>query len=126
MVIGGGALAGVMFLVMVNQPSVYVAMGLIVILGISIVTFDVGLTTMLQLGSDDAEPRACVGSDADRDRGFDARFDFVDQSARRPARSCHLVECRRRTVCPGRVGCFSGATNQAANAPITPSSQPAE
>ena len=50
----GGLIAGALFIGMVNQPSVYVAMGLMVILGVSIVTFDVGLTTLLQLGSDDA------------------------------------------------------------------------
>ncbi len=54
MIIGGGTVAGAMFLAMVNQPSPYAAIGLMVILGIAIVAFDVGLTTLLQLGSDDA------------------------------------------------------------------------
>lgn len=54
MVIGGGVLAGLLFLVMVNQPSIYVAIGLIVFLGMSVVTFDVGLTTLLQLNSEDS------------------------------------------------------------------------
>jgi MFS family permease len=54
MVIGGGLIAGLILLVIVNQPSIYVAMGLIVFAMIAIVAFDVGLTTLIQLGSDDA------------------------------------------------------------------------
>lgn len=61
MIIGGGAIAGMIFLVMVNQPSVYVAIGLMALLGISVVAFDVGLTTLLQLGSDN-ENRGRVSS----------------------------------------------------------------
>lgn len=53
LVLVGGVTAGLIFLIMVNQPLWYVAMGLIVLLGIAVVTFDVGLTTLLQLGSDD-------------------------------------------------------------------------
>lgn len=61
MIIGGGVIAGLVLMAMVNQPSVYVAMGLIAFAGISIVAFDVGLTTLLQLGSDD-ENRGRVAS----------------------------------------------------------------
>lgn len=61
MIIGGGGIAGLVFLVMVNQPSAYTAIGLMVFLGMCIVAFDVGLTTLLQLGSDD-ENRGRVSS----------------------------------------------------------------
>lgn len=61
MVFGGGVLAGLFFLVMVNQPSMYVAIGIIALLGICIVNFDVGLTTLLQLGSDDANRGRVAG-----------------------------------------------------------------
>lgn len=54
LIVLGGALAGVLFIVIVNQPSIYVAMVLLALSGIAIVGFDVGLTTLLQLGSDDA------------------------------------------------------------------------
>jgi MFS family permease len=54
MVIGGGVIAGLLLMVMVNQPSVYVAMGLIVFAMIGVVAFDIGLTTLIQIGSDDA------------------------------------------------------------------------
>lgn len=54
MVVGGGVFAGIVFLGMVNQPSAYVAIGIIPLAGVSIVMFDVGLTTLLQLGSDDS------------------------------------------------------------------------
>lgn len=54
MVVGGGVIAGLFLLVMVNQPSIYVAMGMILFSMIAIVAFDVGLTTLIQLGSDDA------------------------------------------------------------------------
>jgi MFS family permease len=54
MVIGGGVMAGLLLIGMVNQPSVYVAMGLIVFAMIGIVAFDIGLTTLIQIGSDDA------------------------------------------------------------------------
>jgi MFS family permease len=54
MTAGGGLFAGLLFLGMVNQPSVYVAIGLMVVLGMCIVAFDVGLTTLLQVGSDDS------------------------------------------------------------------------
>ncbi len=54
LIVAGGVIAGMLFLIVVNQPSVYVAMGLFAIAGITIIAFDVGLTTLLQLGSDDA------------------------------------------------------------------------
>lgn len=54
MIVGGGSIAAVLLLVMVNQPSIYIAVGLMVIAGVSIVAFDVGLTTLIQMGSDDS------------------------------------------------------------------------
>lgn len=54
MVMGGGVIAGLILLLMVNQPSIYAAMGMILFAMIAIVAFDVGLTTLIQLGSDDA------------------------------------------------------------------------
>lgn len=53
LVIAGGTIAGLLFFVMMNQSSWQVAMGLIVFVGIAVVTFDVGLTTLLQIGTDD-------------------------------------------------------------------------
>lgn len=61
LVIGGGLVAGALFIAMMNQPSVYVAMGLITFLGISVVALDVGVTTLLQLGSDDANRGRVAG-----------------------------------------------------------------
>ena len=60
MIIAGGVVAGTIFTVMVNQPSVYVAIAIMPILGIATVAFSVGLTTLIQLGSDDAN-RGRVG-----------------------------------------------------------------
>lgn len=54
LVVGGGLIAGLLLLVMVNQPSIYIPMGLMLFAGIAIVAFDVGLTTLIQMGSDDA------------------------------------------------------------------------
>ncbi len=54
MIVGGGVIAGLILLVIVNQSSIYVAMGLIMLAMIAIVAFDIGLTTLIQLGSDDA------------------------------------------------------------------------
>lgn len=54
MIVTGGIISGLLFLIVVNQPSVYVAIGLILLSGIAFVGFNVGLTTLLQLGSDDA------------------------------------------------------------------------
>ncbi|MBI4675238.1 MAG: MFS transporter [Chloroflexi bacterium] len=54
LVIVGGVIAGLILMVIVNQPSIYVAMGLIVFAMIGIIGFDVGLTTLIQMGSDDA------------------------------------------------------------------------
>lgn len=54
MIIGGGVLEGLLIFAMVNQPSVYVAMGLMVLLGIAVVTLNVGLTTLMQIGTDDS------------------------------------------------------------------------
>ncbi len=53
LVVGGGLISGLLVLVMVNQPSIYVPMGLMLFAGIAIVAFDVGLTTLIQIGSDD-------------------------------------------------------------------------
>lgn len=52
MIIGGGAVAGAILILIVNQSSVYFAVGLMALFGIAVVAFDVGLTTLLQLGSD--------------------------------------------------------------------------
>ncbi len=54
LVVVGGSIAGLLIMVMVNQPSVYVAMGLMLVAVIAIVAFDIGLTTLIQIGSDDA------------------------------------------------------------------------
>lgn len=54
MMICGGFVTGLLFAAMVNQSSVYAAIGLMVFVGMAIVSVDVGLTTLLQLGSDDA------------------------------------------------------------------------
>jgi predicted MFS family arabinose efflux permease len=54
LVIVGGVIAGAIIMLMVNQPSIYVAMGLMLFAAIAIVAFDVGLTTLIQMGSDDA------------------------------------------------------------------------
>lgn len=54
LVVVGGVVAGLILLVIVNQPSFYVALGLIGFAMIAIVGFDVGLTTLIQIGSDDA------------------------------------------------------------------------
>lgn len=53
-VIAGGVILAAVFFVMVNQPSFYVALVLIIPAGISGAAFDVGVTTLLQIGSDDA------------------------------------------------------------------------
>jgi predicted MFS family arabinose efflux permease len=53
LILSGAVIAGLVLVAIVNQPSVYVAMVLIALAGVSIVSFDVGLTTLLQLGSDD-------------------------------------------------------------------------
>jgi predicted MFS family arabinose efflux permease len=52
LVFSGIVLAALLF-VMVNQPSVYLAMGLIVVVGVLVVGLEVGWQTMMQLGSDD-------------------------------------------------------------------------
>lgn len=57
----GGAISGVLLIAMVNQASLVVALGLLGIVGICVVAFDVGLTTLLQQGSDD-ENRGRVSS----------------------------------------------------------------
>lgn len=54
LVFGGGVIAGLILLVMVNLASVYLAMALMFFAAIAIVAFDVGLSTLIQLGSDDA------------------------------------------------------------------------
>ncbi len=54
MIVGGGTLATMLFLLIVNQPSIYIAVVLLALMGITVVAFDVGLTTLLQIGSDDA------------------------------------------------------------------------
>jgi MFS family permease len=54
LVIGGGVLAGFILLILVNQGNFYLALALMPIASIGIVAFDVGLTTLLQIGSDDA------------------------------------------------------------------------
>lgn len=54
LVIFGGVFAGLILLVIINQPSIYVAMALMVLASVGIVAFDVGLTTLIQLGSDDS------------------------------------------------------------------------
>lgn len=61
LIVGGGVITGLILAAMVNQPSIYVAIALIVPVGIMIVAFDVGLTTLMQLGSDD-ENRGRVAS----------------------------------------------------------------
>lgn len=54
MVIGGGVLEGILLFTMVNQSSIYIAMGLMVFLGVVVVMLNVGLTTLLQIGTDDS------------------------------------------------------------------------
>ena len=61
LVIVGGVIAGLILMVMVNQPSIYVAMGLMLIASIGIVGFDVGLTTLIQIGSDDSNRGRVAG-----------------------------------------------------------------
>lgn len=54
MIVGGGVISGLILLIIVNQPSIYVAMVLMILAMIAIVAFDIGLTTLIQLGSDDS------------------------------------------------------------------------
>lgn len=61
MMVGGGAMAGVLFLAIINQPSVYVGIAIIVFLGVSVVAFDVGIMTLLQVGSEDANRGRVMG-----------------------------------------------------------------
>ena len=49
----GGICAGVGLIVIVNQPSIYVAIALVAVLGFVFVAAEVGWDTLLQLGSDD-------------------------------------------------------------------------
>lgn len=54
MMIGGGLLAGVLFATVINQGSAYVAIALMPFIGMCVVALDVGFTTLLQLGTEDA------------------------------------------------------------------------
>ncbi|HZQ09713.1 MAG TPA: MFS transporter [Anaerolineae bacterium] len=54
MVIAGGLISGLVLLAIVNQPSIFVAIALILPAGVVFIAFDVGLMTLIQIGSDDS------------------------------------------------------------------------
>lgn len=54
LVVGGAVAGGLLLGVIVNQSNYWIAVALLAVASIGIVAFDVGLTTLLQLGTDDA------------------------------------------------------------------------